>query len=446
MPDKQSLCGDGKKKGSCCGNNSNVIDLNQYRRWRRGQHLRRKLAEFADSEIFSEEIEIAREIYFSVLDPDLVDEKDDFLMERFFEWFIFDYRIRGKSVLEYFGMTGGLAREEKVLLEKWKRARSSVYQVLQVGKECEITLRDVIRNKEMKVRDRQAACEIEPGHMLYIRVLPLGEENEFSTGGLILPGYFESYMLNRVKIDAEVFWSKRNRRGSWDIYLRDRAHMLNTMVMEMGTLWELPEERPDNKVKPDSLEIADVEPDRQPAGNFLDYFYNRWINEPMDLLMGKTPLEAYKTKSGREKLQKLLLKLEKVEDVGSEPSMDLSVLWKRLSTEQEKSDSGGKKNTSDTSTGDGGVTELISDGLQRMGYQSQHVSSAVDMWQQYKDLACPTFRKPGAWAAAVIYALAKSQGNDGVNQNLLAQMFNVSAATISNNYSSIRRTLQLDSK
>jgi len=404
------------------------------------------LAEFADSEIFTEEIDIAREIYFSVLDPDLVDEKDDFLMERFFEWFIFDYRIRGKSILDYFGMTGGLARDEKVLLEKWKRARSSVYQVLQLGNEYEITLRDVIRNKDMKVRDRQAACEIEPGHMLYIRVLPLGEENEFSTGGLILPGYFESYLLNRVKIDAEVFWNKRNRRGSWDIYLRERAHMLNAMVMEMGTLWELPEEKPDQNVKPGALEIADVEPNRQPADNFLDYFYDRWIHEPMDLLMGKTPLEAYKTKPGREKLQKLLLKLEKVGDVGSQPSMDLSVLWKRLSIEQDNSDSSNKINTSDPSTVDGGVAALISDGLQKMGYQAQHVSSAVDMWQQYQDLASPTFRKPGAWAAAVIYALAKSQGNDGVNQSLLAQMFNVSATTISNNYSSIRRTLQLDGK
>ncbi|MFA7467008.1 MAG: hypothetical protein WCY82_01935 [Desulfotomaculaceae bacterium] len=446
MPDKQSLCGDGKKKGSGCGNNSNVIDLSQYRRWRRGQHLRRELAEFADSEIFTEEIEIAREIYFSVLDPDLVDEKDDFLMERFFEWFIFDYRIRGKSVLDYFGMTGGLAKEEKVLLEKWKRARSSVYQVLQLGNEYEISLRDVIRNKDIKVRDRQAICDIEPGHILYIRVLPLGEENEFSTGGLILPGYFESYMLNRVKIDAEVFWNKRNRRGSWDIYLRERAHMLNAMVMEMGTLWELPAEGHKSEEIPESHEVSDVEPDLQPKDNFLDYFYDRWINEPMELLMGKTPLEAYKTKSGREKLQKLLLKLEKVEGVGSEPSMDLSILWKKLSAEQEKANSGVHKSPPDTSTGDRGVDELIRHGLQRMGYQSQHVNWAIDMWQQYKDLASPTFRKPGAWAAAVIYALAKSQGNDEVNQNVLAQMFNVSAATISNNYSNIRRTLQLEGK
>jgi len=424
MPDKQSLCG-GENKGPY-GNNNNIIDINQYRRWRRGQHLRRKLAEFADSEIFAQEIEIAREIYFAVLDPDLVDDKDDFLMERFFEWFIFDYRLRGKSVMEYFGMTGGLAKEEKALLEKWKRARCSVYQVTELGAGYEITLRDVIRNKDIKVRDRQAVCEIVPGNLLYIRVLPLGEENEFSTGGLILPGYFESYVVNRIKVDAEVYWSKRSRRGSWDTYLRDRAHMLNAMVMEMGTLWELPE-------GPAESADTDAEPDQPTADSFLDYFYDRWVNEPMDMLKGKTPLEAYETKSGRKKLQELLWKLQN-EDAKSGPPMDLSLLWRKLSA------------TADPGAGDGRVDSLIRDGLQKMGYQSQHVKSAVDIWHQYRNLAKPTFRKPGAWAAAVIYALARAQGNDGINQNILAQMFNVSAATISNNYSNIRRTLHLEGK
>ncbi len=423
MPDKQSLHGDGDNKGPC-GNN-NIIDINQYRRWRSGQHLRRKLAEFADSEIFAREIEIAREIYFAVLDPDLVDDKDDFLMERFFEWFIFDYRIRGKSVLEYFSMTGGLTGEEKALLEKWKRARCSVYKVTELGPGYEIILRDIIRGKDVRVRDRQAVCEITPGNILYIRVLPLGEENEFSTGGLILPGYFEGYVLNRIKVDVEVYWNKRSRRGSWDTYLRDRAHILNNMVMEMGTLWELPE---------GAVEPADAEPDQQPAGSFLDYFYERWINEPMDILKGKTPLEAYETKAGRKKLQELLWKLQHDEGAKSGPAMDLSLLWRKLSA------------ASDPGTGDGRVDSLIRDGLQKMGYQSQYVKSAVDIWHQYRNLARPTFRKPGAWAAAVIYALARTQGNDGINQNILAQMFNVSAATISSNYSSIRRTLHLEGK
>jgi len=315
--------------------------------------------------------------------------------------------------------------------------------VLQLGNEYEITLRDVIRNKDMKVRDRQAACEIEPGHMLYIRVLPLGEENEFSTGGLILPGYFESYLLNRVKIDAEVFWSKRNRRGSWDIYLRDRAHMLNAMVMEMGTLWELPEERPDPKIKPDSQEIADdVEPGRQP-NNVLDYFYDRWINEPMDILQGQTPLEASITKAGRKKLQTLLrelLKVEKNRAKKGEPVYDLSKVYQRLNIPAKE----------DFTPSDGvgydyaDVTKLIRDGLTEMGYPAKQVNNAEKLWRDYSQAVLPTFKKPETWAAAVIYAVARRIGDKLVNQNTLARQYNISASTISCNYRNICRTLQID--
>ncbi|MCL2337801.1 MAG: hypothetical protein FWC60_10305 [Firmicutes bacterium] len=427
MSDKQSPHGNGENSGPC-GNN-NIVDINQYRSWRRGQHLRMKLVEFADNDIFAREIEVAHEIYFAVLDSDLADDKDDFLMERFFEWFIFDYRLGGKSVLEYFSLAGGLAREEKALLEKWKRARCSVYQVKKLAGGAELTLRDLVRGKNIKVRDRQAVSEITPGDLLYIRILSLGEENEFSTGGLILPGCFESYILDRIKVDAEFYWTKKNRRGSWDAYLRERAHILNAMVTKMVTLWSLHDE---------SAQPAEVaaKPEQSMADNFLDYFYDRWVNEPMALLKGKTPLEAYETKSGRKKLQELLSKLQQGDAKSGSPGspIDLFPLWRKLSS------------TAASGTGDGRVDSLIRDGLQKMGYQSPQVKRAVELWHQYSSLARPTFRKPGAWAAAVIYALARAQGDDEINRNILAQMFNVSAATISNNYNSIRRTLHLEGK
>ncbi|MCG8402901.1 MAG: hypothetical protein MJA84_15110 [Firmicutes bacterium] len=434
MTDKQCLRGNGKKKCSCCDIKSNVIDINQYRRWRTGQHIRRKLAEFADSDVFLDELETARVTYFSVIDPEMVDEKDDFLLERFAEWFIFDYRIRGRSVLNYFAMTAGLTGDEEYLLEKWRRTRSSVYQVLRVDEHGNIELRDLIRVKETTVRDRHVACELEPGQLLFIRVLPLGGEQEFSTGGLVLPGYCKDYVLDRIKVDAELYWSKYSRRGSWNTYLRDRAHVLNAMIIETSFLWDLPEGNTEAGEILAMEGLADT--DRSTSELFLNYFYERWINEPMDLLNGKTPLEAYKTRSGREKLHKLLKALEKVENDDGEPHLDLPSMWRILSTSQFE--------TGSVPAGDGGVSELIRDGLSKMGYRKQHVNSAMEIWQRFKNLARPSCKKPGAWAAAVIYTLAKSQGNGKVSQNELAHMFNVSASAVSNNYSSIRRTLQLD--
>ncbi len=442
MPDKQCLCGSGKKKNGSCYRNNNVIDLNQYRRWRTGQHLRRKLAEFADSEVFWDEMEIARELYFSVMDPEVADEKDDFLLERFFEWFIFDYRIRGRSVLEYFLMAGELSSAEKVLLEKWRLARTSVYQVKRIEQDCGIVLWDLVRNKEALVKDCHAAREVEPGQLVFIRIIDVGGECEFSTGGLILPGYCKNYIMNRIKVDAELYWSKYNRRGSWNTYLRDRAHVLNAIITETSSVfWDFAEEEyfPGEPVTQENE-------DRDMEELFMDYFYERWINEPMDLLEGKTPLEAYGTKSGREKLKKLLLDIEKIENGNKGPSSDLTKLWYKLITSRDLLDT---RDCYDDVTeigpeGDGGVSELISDGLKKMGYRAQHVKSAMEIWRRYQSIAQPVFRKPGAWAAAVIYAMTKTMGNGNISQSELASMFNVSTSTISSYFSSIRRTLRLD--
>ena len=111
MPDKQCLSGTGKKTSAGNANMENVIDIGKYRWWRRGQHLRSKLAEFADHEMLMDEVGVARERYFSVIDPDLADYEDEFLVERFFEWFIFDYRIRGRTLQEYVLTAGKISHE-----------------------------------------------------------------------------------------------------------------------------------------------------------------------------------------------------------------------------------------------------------------------------------------------------------------------------------------------
>jgi hypothetical protein len=449
VPDKQCPCGSGKKISACCGQKGKVIDLNQYR-WRRaGRHLRRKLAEFADHEMFVEEAEIAREYFFSVMDQDLVDDEDDLLLERFFEWFIFDYRIREQTLIEYFSLAGRLTSEEKELLEKWKVARSSFYQVLQVDSQSRIVLEDLVRGDQVEVNDGNAVQELEQGHILLMRILSVGEDNEFSTGGLVLPPESKNYIISRVKLDAELYWKEHGNRGNWDNYLRDKAHVLNALVVEVGSIWgvSLSNDGADGQfITPGEGHFAGMA--QQVTNIFLDYFYDRWINEPMDVLQGKTPMEASRTKQGREKLQTLLQELGKIEKARAqkgEPFYDLSRLRKKLrlpeSPLQQKTE--GINNNKWACADYDGVAALIKDGLEKMGYRSQ-IKKAVELWEKYSSMARPTFRKPGAWAAAVIYAVARLLGDENIRQNELADMYNVSASTISSNYRSICRTLQLN--
>jgi len=447
VPDKQCSCGSGKKVNGCCGGKDNVIDFNRYRWWRAGQRLRKKLAEFADSEAFLDEAAVAREGFFSVMDPELADEEDDFLIERFFEWFIFDYRIRGRTLLEYYGMAEETSPEEKELLNKWIKARSSVYQVLRIENGGVVALKDLLSGCETAVHDRNAARELEPGHILLMRVLPVGDDHEFSTGGLILPSFTKKYITSRIKLDAELYWSTHGGRGNWDAYLRDRAHVLNALILETGSIiWDLPVNAhdADSLSSPEELssklaqKVTDI---------FLDYFYDRWVNEPMDVLQGKTPLEASRTKSGRRKLQTLLSELQKVENLRKskgEPFYDLSRLWRRLRLSNEPALPKSERKGGRADAGYARVAGLIRDGLQKLGYRPRQVKSAVEIWQRYCQMERPTFKKPEAWAAAVIYTVTRLLGDKTVNQNELAAMYDISISTISNNYRDICHVLHIN--
>jgi len=448
MPDKQCLSGSGKKTGSGNANKENVIDISKYRWWRTGQHLRSKLAEFADHEMLMDEVGIARERYFSVIDPDLADYEDEFLMERFFEWFIFDYRIRGRTLLEYVTMAGNFTSEEIELLNKWGKTRSSIYQVIRISDDSSVTLRDLLRGGEVVVADPDITQELASGQILFIRILPVGVEYEFSTGGLILPTYSRDFIISRVNLDAELFWNKNGRRGKWDAYLQRRSHIINALVMETASIvWDL-EEKYDKELSQEANNSGDASPllAQRATNVFLDYFYDRWINEPMDILQGQTPLEASRTKKGRIKLQALLLELLKMEKKRAkegEPSYDLSKVCQKLNLSLDKSMEELKSNADD-GQGYAEVTKLIRDGLREMGYPSQQVNVAEKMWWDYSKMVSPTFKKPETWAAAVIYAVTRSTGNKLINQNTLANKYNISATTISNNYRNMCRTLQIN--
>ncbi|AGL01113.1 cyclin family protein [Desulfoscipio gibsoniae] len=455
MPDKQCLSGNGKKTGAGNKQKDNVIDINKYRWWRAGQHLRTKLAEFADNEMLLDEVGIARELYFSVMDPDFADEEDEFLMERFFEWFIFDYKIRGRTLLQYVKMTGRFNYEETELLKKWAKTRISLYQVVKISDEQFVTLKDLLKGGKVSVCDPDVVRELAPGHILYIRILPVGDGHEFSTGGLILPAYSKDYIISRVKLDAELYWSKQGVRGKWDAYLQRKAHVINALVIETASIvWGL-EEHYDKEIGAKANKTGDFTPQlaQRVTDLFLDYFYDRWINEPMDILLGQTPLEASRTRDGRKKLQTILGELSKVEKGRAQKGeifYDLSKLFEKLNLTVKKDSATEEKSVNDLddfaedSQGYAEVLKLIRDGLTEMGYPLKQVNHAEKLWRDYSQTASPNFKKPETWAAAVIYAMARSTGDKLVNQNTLARQYNISASTISNNYRNICRAMQIN--
>lgn len=210
----------------------------QYR-WRRaGLELRRSLGRFADRSHFSWEAARAQDIYLECIDQRLLDREDYFIMERCFEWFIFDYRLNsGRTIIETYcdEYHQSLSGQEATLLQNWADSCYSLYEVTGVLPEEGLIIKDIFNPVEIKVSDVNASLSIEQGSILLMRVLQVGEEYEFSTSGLALPGRLRYPLWRKLQRDRlKLYREQKNEMQGWGDYLKERSHVINGWVMDLG--------------------------------------------------------------------------------------------------------------------------------------------------------------------------------------------------------------------
>ncbi|MBE3588177.1 MAG: SEC-C domain-containing protein [Thermoanaerobacteraceae bacterium] len=459
-------CGSGRPYDQCCGARSKVVSLEQYR-WRRtGQQLRRKLGEFADSQSFAREAARAQQIYLECLDPEVVDRDDEFNMERCFEWFIFDYRLPGGStIVETFGREQGLSEWERALLAEWAAARVSLYEVLYTLPGKGVAVKDLLHRKELRIHDVNAAADIQPGAILFMRVLKVGQEYEFSTSGLALPGFCKDALLKKLRQDLRAF-ARRQRRSSreaLDDYLRERSHILNAMVVEMGFNYSIlphlvegeEEEELKGMISDMLMDSLSARIAQRITDAFLDDYYDKWIDRPLQALSGKTPRQACRTPDGRARVEELLRELELIEagrERNGEPHYDLQKVRRKLglmADDMGNEDTGPAKPCKKAEDYQwpaeihARVARGVVEDLRLRGYGPGQVEGALHLWHDYCSQVRPSFRKPALWVATVIYAMSRLELDQKISQHELARQYNVAASSISNNFRSLCRALDL---
>lgn len=363
-------CGSGKKYHDCCGKVSNVISLTQLRLRKVGQNLRRKLGDYVGKHEFSKDASKAQELYFRNMDVSIADFDDDFLMERCFEWFIFDFRLPdGDRIINKFRRDPSLSSDEKTLLDGWSQAANSLYEVKAVlpGK---LFLEDIFTREQKIVMDINAVREISPGFILYMRVLPVGVENEFSTSGLALPNDCKNILLKKLFSDALRFWENKNCLEDWNVYLRERSHVINSMVMQVtmepGLEWFDEEE-------------IDVDVDDEPYKQEIEFSHQCIVPEDFP--------------------------------------------WREVRYQR--------------------VARVVAEELYTRSYNCRQVSNALRLWYDYSSLERPSFRKPEAWVATIVYAVFRLENDHRESQNSLAKKYGVSTSTISDKYRSMCKILGL---
>ncbi|MEW6275167.1 MAG: hypothetical protein AB1556_08650, partial [Bacillota bacterium] len=337
--------------------------------------------DFADQPFFAQEASRARQIYVRSIDPSLVNEYDEFVTERFFEWFIFDYQLStGRTLLELFLESPDLSAEEKELLREWAKARLTLYEVLEVFPGKGVVLQDLLGRNNVMVHDISIAQEINPGMILLMRVLKVGDRYEFSTSGLSLPAFCKDVLLARIDEHLKTFCRRRklSLKEGKDLFLKENASLLNAWVIELGIGSLFP--RLVNEHKEDVQQIT-----REIVSAFLDEYHKEFPERS--------------------------------------PSASNNYPW--LSPECAQ------------------VADRVAEDLTGRGYNRRQIDAAMRLWSDYCLLAHPSFRKAAVWVASVVYTMARLELDKKVNQHVLAEKYGVSASTISANFRTLCRTLEL---
>ncbi|OPX90556.1 MAG: hypothetical protein A4E53_00948 [Pelotomaculum sp. PtaB.Bin104] len=480
---KSCPCGSGKPYDQCCGRGETCCSLEQVR-WRRaGQSLRRKLGGFADQPSFAWDAARAQDMYLGCMDQQVISQDDEFTMERCFEWFIFDYYLSsGISVVETFRdeYPDPLNSYEKTLSEEWAASRISLYEVREVVAADALIVEDLLRCRELKVHDVNAASELKEGSILLMRVLQVGEEYEFSTSGLALPNWCKEPLLKRLNQDRRHYYNEKltGERG-WGPYLKERAHKINAWVMEYGTVGARQGNYCTGRGK-------------KPAGLLYTTVTSEKVlaqlkqSEHFELLLEQRDSEGYLLQAeaawlglaqrkagapaaragqaqpegvGKSRLRLVLGSLLltpgtvslTVQSSGLLPA-GRKLITEELAVSKEILEEDvlppdppefTVKNYQWPEPGYARVASSVQEGLEALGYNDRQQQGAVALWFDYCTKERPAIRKLAVWSAAVVYAFARLEMAEGLNQQDLAGHYGVASSTISSKFRLICRSLEL---
>jgi hypothetical protein len=132
----------------------------------------------------------------------------------------------GKTVIETFWQENlrDLGEKGSELARDWAGSPISLYEVTMTLPGEGLLLKDLLGRGVIHVHDVNAASEIESGSILLMRVLKVGDEYEFSTSGLALPGDCKETILNYLNRERQEYFDERGTRPrGWKSYLKERA-------------------------------------------------------------------------------------------------------------------------------------------------------------------------------------------------------------------------------
>lgn len=190
------LCGSGKKYKKCCGVVTPIDELrglreqrlrNEYSMWI--ERLRRFVGiQATDADVQKARAQIASEVGLpeeTLLSPEWA--------AHFYNWFVFDRKPVGGSLLDQFLASDGRKMEAE-LQERFRNLSFALY-VLEEIHDDQVTVRELLGERRHTVVDVKGV-DLKPGQIVAGRLLSLGQRDLLFSGSMILPAQFQQALIN----------------------------------------------------------------------------------------------------------------------------------------------------------------------------------------------------------------------------------------------------------
>lgn len=209
--------------------NDSVVDMSKYKLDQAEQELRTKLVEYTERpEIQSQ---LGEAFYIWKDDPDFLaddiseDEVDDLTFEKFFDWFLFDFRLldNGDRIIERFykDERGTLTELEDKMIGEWRENVYSFFEVLEVvpGESC--TIKNLFDNKNYIVRDTSSSKKLQASDIIGARPLGSGDSTYFSGVISVYPATFREIILEFFNSSFRDYRREHGKTSTKRDYLKD---------------------------------------------------------------------------------------------------------------------------------------------------------------------------------------------------------------------------------
>lgn len=219
-----------------------VIDITQYKYDQAENELRMKLVEYTERPEI--QAQAGEAFYIWKADPDFIPDKisddqiDDLTFEKFFDWFLHDFRLldTGERVIErfYYNEREGLSGPEETVIKGWLDSVYSFFEVGEVvpGEYCDI--RDLFLNTEFRVRDSSSSKKLRPSDIIGARPLKAGDSVYFSGIISAYPQAFKNIILEYFDSEFELYRQARGEGTDKKEFIRDLGFQISNYMDDLA--------------------------------------------------------------------------------------------------------------------------------------------------------------------------------------------------------------------